>query len=153
GDLQVAGPGTLEVLAGRDIDLGPLPTQAVTSSSGLALGIVSVGNARNTFLPFAGADLVVGAGIGHAASLGSSSADFESFIAAYVSGPAGARYQAELTEILGGTGSAADFENLEPEKRSLAALQIFYLVLRDAGRDFNVPDSPGFNNYDAGFAA
>jgi len=153
GDLQIAGPGTLEVLAGRNIDLGPVPTQAVTSSSGLALGIVSVGNARNTFLPFSGADLVVGAGIGHAASLGSSSADFESFIAAYVAGPASARYQTELTAILGGTGSAADFENLDPEKRSLAALQIFYLVLRDAGRDFNVPDSPGFGNYDAGFAA
>ncbi len=153
GDLQISGPGTLEVLAGRDLDLGPTSITAVDPSSGLALGIVSVGNARNTFLPFAGANLVVGAGVGPGMSLGGGSLDFESFIAGYVSGPAGTRYQSELKEILGGTGTAADFENLDPEHRSLAALQIFYLVLRDAGRDFNVPDSPGFNNYDAGFAA
>jgi hypothetical protein len=33
------------------------------------------------------------------------------------------------------------------------ALDIFYLVLRDAGRDHNAASSPGYGNYNAGFAA
>ena len=155
GDLQIAGPGTLEVLAGRDLDLGstPIPGSTTASSRGPGLGIVSIGNARNTFLPFAGADLVVAAGLGPAMGLSGSGLDFDALIAGFISGPSGSRYQSELTTILGGSGSALDFKNLDPEKRDLAALQIYYLILRDAGRDFNNPDSPGFNNYDNGFAA
>ena len=50
--IQVAGPGALMVVAGRDIDLG--------SSDGL----LSVGNEFNTFLDAQGADLLVLAGMG-----------------------------------------------------------------------------------------
>ncbi len=32
-------------------------------------------------------------------------------------------------------------------------MEVFYLVLRDAGRDFNNEDSPDFGTYDNGFAA
>ena len=56
GDIQVSGPGALEVLAGRNLDLGIGPN----NSDGTAVGITSIGNARNPSLPFAGADVIVG---------------------------------------------------------------------------------------------
>ncbi len=56
GDIQINGPGTLEVLAGRNFDLGVGPSNADRTG----LGITSIGNARNPFLPFAGADIVGG---------------------------------------------------------------------------------------------
>jgi hypothetical protein len=43
--------------------------------------------------------------------------------------------------------------SLTPEARDALASTIFYDVLRDAGRNHNNPSSPGFGNYDAGFAA
>ena len=52
--LEVSGPGQLEVIAGRNIDLG-------TSD-----GIVSVGNQYNTYLPDKGASVTVLAGMGTA---------------------------------------------------------------------------------------
>ncbi len=41
------------------------------------------------------------------------------------------------------------FQQLPDEQQDNLSLQIFYLVLRDSGRDRNDPDSPGFGNYDA----
>jgi hypothetical protein len=149
GDLQIAGPGTLEVLAGRNLDLGSGPN----NPDGTGLGIVSIGNARNPYLTFAGADLVVGAGIDGSTGLESSALDFTTFISTFLSGPAADRYKAELAEIVGGMGSTTDFEGLPAAQQNLAALEIFYLLLRDAGRDHNDPASPGFDNYDGGFAA
>ena len=49
---EISGPGTVEFLAGRDIDLG-------TSD-----GIETVGNNKNRFLPDEGADLILMAGLG-----------------------------------------------------------------------------------------
>ena len=45
GDIQISGPGTLEVLAGRNLSLG---TGSPPTSNGLAVGITSVGNASAT---------------------------------------------------------------------------------------------------------
>lgn len=136
GDIQISGPGTLEVLAGRDLDLGVGP-----AGNGLALGVVSIGNSRNPFLPFGGADIVAGAGIGPATGLENSPLDIDRFV----------------SEILESSANSEryphDFSKLTPAQRSLAALELFYIVLRDAGRDHGDPTKSGFGTYDGGFAA
>lgn len=155
GDIQISGPGTLEVFAGRNLDLGT----GGTNADGTGTGISSVGNARNPYLPFGGARLVIGAGIGSANGLENSKLDFETFISEFVEGDNGARYLGELASMLGETSTLADkltpedFSTLPTETRDQLALDLFYLVLRDAGRDHNVEGNPGFGNYDAGFAA
>jgi filamentous hemagglutinin family protein len=65
GDIQIAGPGALMLLAGGDIDLGTAPDRAWSTDpydSTIWNGITSIGNARNPSLPFEGADITVTAG-------------------------------------------------------------------------------------------
>jgi filamentous hemagglutinin family protein len=62
GDIQIGGRGVLEVLAGRNVDLGTGPNL----DNGTGIGITSIGRSRNPFLPFEGAELVVLAGVGGA---------------------------------------------------------------------------------------
>ncbi len=141
GDIQIGGPGTLQVLAGRNLDLGVGPNNA----DGTGAGITSIGKARNPFLPFGGADLFVGAGLGLSISLDDSRPNFERFIRDFVKTRDG---QAHLREL-----GIRNFDSLSEEEKAQAAMEVFYLVLRDAGRDFNNEDSPDFGTYDNGFAA
>jgi filamentous hemagglutinin family protein len=60
GDLQIAGPGTLEVLAGGNLELGDGPN----NGDGTGLGIVTIGNTVNPYLTFNGADIIAAAGLG-----------------------------------------------------------------------------------------
>ena len=60
GDIQVAGPGTVEVLAGSDLTLGIGPND----SDGTGVGITTIGNAANPYLPFNGAQVIAAAGLG-----------------------------------------------------------------------------------------
>jgi filamentous hemagglutinin len=62
GDIQIGGQGVLEVLAGRNVDLGT----GANLVDGRGKGITSIGRSRNPFLPFEGAELVVLAGVGAA---------------------------------------------------------------------------------------
>jgi len=78
GDIQINGQGYLEVLAGRNLDLGTGPNY----TDGTGVGITSIGNFRNPFLPFEGASIVVMAGVqgfdgGAALGLAGSNLDFE----------------------------------------------------------------------------
>jgi len=87
GDIQIGGPGVLEVLAGRNLDLGT----GANFTNGTGVGITSVGRSRNPFLPFEGAGLVAMAGIGGfgggpAIGLSDSEIDFQAFYASYVDG-------------------------------------------------------------------
>lgn len=124
GDIQISGPGSLQVLAGRNVDLG------VGASRGdLGTGITSIGNARNPFLPFAGASIFLGAGLGPSAGLEDTLLDFPAFIDQFVRGGRGAAYLAELGS------SPAAFELLDEAAQNELALQVFYLVLRDSGRE------------------
>ena len=159
GDIQINGPGTLEVFAGRNLTLGVGPN----GSDGTAVGITSIGNARNPNLPFAGADIIAAAGIGGAAGLSPSALGFQHLITEFLdptttSGYA-ARYLPLVAPLLGlSTGSALSqiwnqFEQLTPEQQDTVALDCFYLVLRDAGRDHNLASSAGYRNYNAGYAA
>ncbi|MCB1061345.1 MAG: filamentous hemagglutinin family protein [Verrucomicrobiae bacterium] len=141
GDIHIGGPGSLQVLAERDVDLG----SGSNNPDGTGTGIVSLGNSRNPFLSFEGANLIVGAGIGSATSLANSDIEIQSFIDQFVKGAEGDRYLAEL--------GIDDFDSLSAEQQAQKALEVFYLILRDAGRNFNDPTSPGFGNYDSGFAA
>ena len=144
GDIQISGPGTLQVLAGRNLDLG---TGARSESTGLGLGITSIGNGRNPYLPFDGASIIAGAGTGFASSLTSSSLNFTGFINNVVLGPKGADYLREA----GGAGmTPAAFAALSSEEQRRIAFDIFYFVLRDAGREVNRTGSAA---YATGYAA
>jgi hypothetical protein len=69
GDIQIGGPGALEVLAGRNLDFGENRDRKSDATAGLALGIVSVGNTRNPLLPRnAGAQIIAGSGLGSLAA-------------------------------------------------------------------------------------
>jgi hypothetical protein len=59
GDIQVGGLGALEVIAGRNIDLGTGPN----FQFGTGVGITTIGKTRNPFLPKQGADILLFAGI------------------------------------------------------------------------------------------
>ena len=125
GDIQINGPGVLEVLAGRDLDLGTGPNYA----DGTAVGITSIGNYRNPFLPFEGASLVVMAGVegqagGPALGLAGSNLDF--------------------TQISSkGSGSIASIE-----LQNVAALQEFFSLLRQAADEYETTGT-----YSTGFSA
>ena len=165
GDIQVSGPGTLEVLAGRNLNLG---TGSPTTNDGLATGITSIGNTRNPLLPFAGANLVVAAGVGASSGLDTSSLDFTTFANEFLnpatSGSQGLEHLPELAALLGVTydttnTAASDtlvwtaFNELSPTQQHLTELDLFYDVLRDAGRDRNNPASPNYGNYNEGYDA
>jgi hypothetical protein len=146
GDLQIGGPGTLEVLAGRDVSLG----SGAVNADGTGAGITSIGNARNPYLPFEGANLIIGAGIGPSFGLANSELDFENFIKTVLEGANGTRYFTELNATSGGVAitDAQALNALPEEERERIALQLFYLSLRDAGRDYSTT-----GNYESGFAA
>ena len=123
GDIQINGHGVLEVLAGRDLDLGTGPNYA----DGTAVGITSIGNQRNPFLPFAGADIVAMAGVegqagGAALGLAGSNLDF--------------------TQI-SSKGSAAS-----KEMQDVADLKEFFALLRQAADEYGTTGS-----YATGFSA
>ena len=145
GDLQINGPGVLEVLAGGTIDLG----NGANLFDGTGVGITSIGNNRNPHLPFAGADLIAMAGVtgpggtGPARGLSFSSLDIATFIATYLTNPAtfASAYWTKL-------GRELDFSELSAAQQAIIALEKFYAVLGQAGRDAATTGS-----YDPGYAA
>ncbi len=148
GDLQISGPGTFEVLAGRNLDLG----SGANRPDGTGVGLTSIGNLRNLNLPIEGANLIAGAGISGPASLaGSSVVDVAGFTEKVLTPENLDRYLPEIAATTPITSD--DFTKLPEERRAAIALEIFYLVLRDAGRDHGDPSSPNFGAYTAGFDA
>lgn len=79
GDIQISGPGYLDVLAGRDIDLGT----GENNADGTATGITAIGNLRNPFLGFTGAEITMAAGFGPSTGLGSGAMDVDAFLDEY----------------------------------------------------------------------
>ncbi len=149
GDIQINGPGTLGVFAGRNLDLGT----GVNNADGTGVGLVSVGNARNPNLPFAGADLIAVAGTGPVFRLGSGPFDVANFASEFIETQDGARYLAEVAASNPQLATVLDggsFESLDSEQQAKVALAVFFLVLRDAGRNSTMAGSVG---YTTGFAA
>lgn len=128
GDIQINGQGVLEVLAGRNIDLGTGPN--FTDGSGV--GITSIGNQRNPFLPFEGASIVAMAGVqgsngGAALGLAGSNLDFEQI------------------SLEGGSGQTYASKELE----YVAALQTLFAMLRQSAEAHIASGA----SYDAAYAA
>ena len=143
GDIQISGPGTLEVLAGRNLDLG---TEA-NIADGTGIGISSIGNYRNPFLPTEGADVIAFAGVtglggtGPALGLAGSALELASFIQSFGTD---ASFQSAYLQRLGAT----DLAGLTEEQKSIVGLEIFFRRLRDAGRGYSTT-----GNYDTGLTA
>ena len=158
GDIQISGPGILEVLAGGNIDLGNGPN----NSDGTGVGITSIGNNRNPSLPFGGADIVVGAGVKLPNGLASSGGlALQNFANTVIKGSDGATYLSELADTLTYSGdplvgkiSATSFDAgstvLSDEEKARLELALFYIVLRDTGRNYNKVGSSGYHSYQAG---
>ncbi len=136
GDLQISGPGSLQVLAGRDLDLG---TGAKGGVGQVGQGITSIGNARNPYLPFGGASLYVGAGIGPSAGLANSDIKADDFLDEYLD-----KYEGELQE----DGQELDPDAMTDAQRAQLAHRVLALVLRDTGRK-----AADTGSYETGFAA
>jgi len=132
GDIQISGAGVLEVLAGRNVDLG---TDA-NFLDGTGVGITSIGNARNPNLAFEGADIIVLAGVagedgGAALGLDGSTLDFSSLLKDSTTG------SAEIDSVyLKKIGSSAGLDELSEEQQAIVALELFFQQLRDTGRNF-----------------
>ncbi len=126
GDIQISGPGTLQVLAGRNLDLGTGPNLA----DGTGVGITSIGNFRNPSLPFGGADLILGAGVGFANGLSGGKMDFAGFIDQFILSPAPTSpdYLAQMGY------TEEEFLAMSSQEQAVLALEVFYRVLRDSGR-------------------
>jgi hypothetical protein len=167
GDIQIAGPGTIEVLAGRNLNLGVGPNNA----DGTGVGLTSIGGQANPVLEnLPGADIVALAGVGASAGLDASKLNFGNvpgetqpgfinlFLNPTTGGAEAQRYLPDLGTLLGLSTASDDdiwdaFQQLPQSRQHTLALDVFYLVLRDAGRDHNNPGATGDTNYAAGFAA
>ena len=147
GDIQMSGQGTLEIFAGRDIDLG---TGANFLEGGLGKGITSIGRRRNPYLPIDGARLVVLAGVtsksgGPSLSLASTNLGFQSFRNTYLSGISSSIVDrlSEASQVL-----LADLNSLSDEQKNILALDVFFALLQQSSEDFAETGS-----YETGFAA
>ena len=151
GDIQINGPGTIEVLAGRNLTLGV----GSQNLDGTAVGITSIGNARDPYLPATGAQIIAAAGLGGAAvGLGDSTLNWQGFDSTVLGSAAGDTYFTDLaaTEDFNVPDDAA-FKKLSKQQQAIVGLDLFYLVLRDAGRDHNLVGNSGYGNYAAAITA
>jgi len=144
GDIQINGPGVLEVLAGGKIDLGT----GANFRDGTGSGITSIGNLRNPWLPAAGSDLIVLAGTGGkegtapALGLSQSMLDIEGFLAKYTA--AAASFESAYLKKLG-LGSTSE---LTDEQKAIVAMEQFFAILKKSGSDAATSGS-----YAEGYAA
>ncbi|MCA6109656.1 filamentous haemagglutinin family protein [Bradyrhizobium cenepequi] len=155
-NVEIAGPGTLEVTAGRNVyqaDKGGLTS----------LGPLVVGDLRQ------GADIAVMAGMG-AGVPGIGSVAWSDFANLYLDranladpqrplaeqpGKVAKTYEKELVQWLadrygfngGDEAALAYFVALSPEQQRIFLRQVYYAELRASGREYNDADSPRFNSY------
>jgi hypothetical protein len=131
GDIQVSGPGLLEVLAGRNLDLGT----GENLFDGTGVGITSIGNARNPNLPFDGASLIALAGIqgknGGAAL-----------------GLANSRVALSNLKAVAPKVTTIKPQFSTPEHEAVAGLQTLFAILQATGKDF-----PETGSYEPGLSA
>jgi hypothetical protein len=129
GDIQIAGPGIMQVFAGRNLDLGNSP--ANKDKDGIGMGLLSIGNERNPALPEQGASILAMAGVGYQWKLQGTDSQFDSAIDNLLNpkttGSQSARYLPLLGKLMDKADTASDavwsaFEELPiSEKRKLAA--------------------------------
>ena len=161
GDIQISGPGTLQVIAGGNIDLGTGDVR----SDGTGVGITSIGNARNPALPFEGASLITVAGASLPGSLAAAGLN-EDGLFGKVSAMRGAgdyfkelknmvlvNWESSISSKLADIQSVRELQDdpsFTADEKSRLALSLFYIVLRESGRDFNDIGSPTYRTYKNG---
>ena len=130
GDLQLGGPGTLEIFTGRDFTLGV----GQTSPLGTGLGVTTIGNQRNPYLPTDGARVIIGAGIPGGGL--ASGVEMDAFLSGL-----GSERTGQLLKAIGAIDSEGSpvltteqFEALDESDRKTVGLGLFFRVLRDSGR-------------------
>jgi filamentous hemagglutinin len=142
GDIQIGGPGTIEVLAGRNLNLGQPASDVQNSFVGVGLGLVSIGKGSDPFLTSAtGADIIASSGLS-SGNTNAADPDYQTFISDFLTaGGANAnRYLPDVGALLGISDTNPDdistaFAALSQAQKDTLAITIFYDVLRDAGRD------------------
>jgi len=138
--IQVAGPGRLHMIAGRDVDLG-------TST-----GVRSVGNLYNPYLGEPGADILMHAGA-------TAEADYNGMISTYLdtSSKYSSIYLPQLTNYMqqrtGNTGlnntqALTAFKLLDKPAQTAFINQVFFAELKAGGRDaITEKAKTGLSNY------
>jgi len=134
--IQLDGPGRLDVIAGRHINLGA------------SKGIISVGNLNNSVLADDGADISVMAGVG-------AGMDLNGFIDRYLTN--GDTYRNEVTaykQVLTGQDLSADealqaFLVASAEQQQPLVIDTLFAELKNAGRTV----ATGNATYDSGYQA
>lgn len=163
GDIMIAGPGSLAVTAGGDINFGTSDSLA----NGTGVGITSVGNAYNPALPFRGADVIVGAGLEFGQSLGFGALNSDLLLRQAGALPMAGLYfkdlkqslaaggETDLASRIAGINSIAEIRSssLSDEEKAELAMKVFYIVLKYSGRDFNNPEAPTYRTYKNGSEA
>jgi len=168
--IELAGPGSLVVQAGRDLTFAPQPNVPSSSTSNYETGIRTLGNSPdgdanpiygspapannvspyatttyladfgNPYLPTGGASVSVKFGVGPGV-------DVQAFIAAYLD-PATAS---------GATALSAQewtaFQALSPAQQQLVVDAAFFDILNTTGLDYNNPSSATYKQYSAGYEA
>lgn len=159
--IEIAGPGILDVQAGRD--LGPLASEPRPNT-----GILSIGSRDNTGLPYEGADIRIRFGTApgietdafadaylNPANPNPDVPDFSSDLIAYMQ-----NYLADHPGEGGQTGADVTaeaaweaFQELPAYRRQILAEQVFMRILRQVGEDYNDRDSAYFGQYARGYQA
>jgi filamentous hemagglutinin len=131
--VQVGGPGSVDVLAGRNVNLG------------FSFGIVTVGDLVNPNLANSnGANLTIMAGLGQAP-------DYQSFLQNVVA--PSTTYQTELVTYVAGlsgqsglsySDAAAQFNDLNAGQQRAFLNQVFFNQLLTSGEDDNTIPGAGF---------
>ena len=143
--IRVGGPGRLEVVAGRDIDLG---------TSG---GIVSRGNIDNANLPSAGADIHLVAGVG-AAGLDTDGALTRLRDALLANPDDATLWQArwlagnDTLDAVAAVAAVDAVRLLDVDERRARVREWQFAALRETGRDANRADSPFAGDFSRGYA-
>ena len=167
--IELAGPGSLMVQAGRDLTFASEPNVPSSSTSNYETGIRTLGDSidpnadpiygspapanrvspyttttyladfGNPYLPAGGASVTVKFGVGPGV-------DAQAFVAAYLdpaSGAATALTAQEWTE----------FQTLTTAQQQLVVDQAFFDILNATGLNYNDPSSSTYKQYTAGYQA
>jgi hypothetical protein len=154
--IDVAGPGLLEVTAGRNVYQALDGTTDATDSAINSLGAIVAGDTRP------------GAGIVLSAGMGQGGPDYAAFAALYLDpanladpeqrladqpGKVAKTYEKELADWLAerfayaGDDALAYFDTLPPTQQGVFLREVYFAELRLSGREFNDPDSRRFESY------
>ncbi|MCW5623888.1 MAG: filamentous hemagglutinin family protein [Burkholderiales bacterium] len=141
GRFEIGGQGELQVVAGRNVDLGN------------SQGLITRGNLNNPYLPEAGAAIRV--------STGGTSANYAAFIGAYLEGAVDGRpsYLADLTaymrtrdndSTLTAEQALTRFKALTHEQQTAFINHVLFAELKATGRDYT---SGRADDYERGYTA